>query len=140
MSRTDMPAVWDLFASSFAGDDLTVHRIKSVSGPGLAGAGLMQQHYGVITQISRLGRPARTEAAEKSLSELRADAPEDTEVLGGHQFLERFAEISPFALAMLFSHENVPSAGSSQLVPSMPWANARPSAPVSSPSMKRYPS
>ena len=67
----------------------------------------MQQHYGVINQISRLGRPALTEAAEQALRALLGDAPEDTEVLGGHQFLERYAEVSPFALAMLFANAEV---------------------------------
>jgi hypothetical protein len=111
LSSSDLAAVWDLFASSFAAYDLTVHRIKIMTGPELDQAGLMQQHYGVINQISRLGRPALTEAAEKSLSGLLADAPEDTEVLGGHQFLERYPEISPFALAMLFSNAKVSRLG-----------------------------
>ena len=104
LSSADLAAVWDLFASSFASYDVTVHRVKIMTGPELDQAGVMQRHYGVINQISRLGRPALTEAAEQSLSEMLADAPEDTEVLGGHQFLERYAEISPFALAMLFSN------------------------------------
>jgi hypothetical protein len=88
-----------------------VHRIKIMTGPELDKAGVMQQHYGVINQISRLGRPALTEAAEKSLSEMLADTPGDTEVLGGHQFLQRYADISPFALAMLFSNAKVSRLG-----------------------------
>ena len=111
LTSPDLAAVWDLFTSSFAAYDLTVHRIKIMTGPELDRAGAMQQHYGVINQISRLGRPALTEAAEKSLSELLADAPQDTVVLGGHQFLERYPEVSPFALAMLFSNAQVSRLG-----------------------------
>jgi hypothetical protein len=71
----------------------------------------MQRHYGVINQISRLGRPALTEAAETALGEVFADAGEDTEVLGGHQFLQRYPQFSPFALAMLFSNAEVSRLG-----------------------------
>ena len=111
LSSADLAAVWDLFAGSFAAYDVTVHRIKIMTGPKLDQAGVMQQHYGVINQISRLGRPALTEAAEKALSALLADAPEDAVVLGGHQFLDRYSEVSPFALAMLFSNASVSRLG-----------------------------
>jgi hypothetical protein len=111
LSSADLAAVWDLFAASFAAYDVTVHRIKITTGPELDQAGVMQRHYGVINQISRLGRPALTEAAEKALGELLAEVPEDAVVLGGHQLLERYAEVSPFALAMLFSNAKVSRLG-----------------------------
>src|SRR5918999_6521925 len=88
-----------------------VHRVKIMTGPELDRDGVMQQHYGVINQISRLGRPALIEAAEESLRTLLADAPKDTMVLGGHQFLERYADVSPFALAMLFANAAVSRLG-----------------------------
>jgi hypothetical protein len=71
----------------------------------------MQQHYGVINQISRLGRPVLTESADKALAELLADAAGDPVVLGGHQFLQRYPEFSPFPLAMLFSNAKVSRLG-----------------------------
>jgi hypothetical protein len=111
LSSTDLATVWDLFASSFAAYDVTVHRIKIMTGPELDQAGVMQRHYGVINQISRLGRPALTAAADQALRTLLADVGEDTVVLGGHQFLERYAEFSPFALAMLFSNASVSRLG-----------------------------
>ena len=103
----DLAAVWDLFADSFRAYDVTVHRVKILTGPELEQAGAMQEHYGVINQISRLGRPALTDAAEQALQELYSDSLDDAEVLGGHQFLERYPEVSPFALAMLFSNSSV---------------------------------
>ena len=111
LSTADLTAVWDLFAGAFAAYDVTVHRIKIMTGPELDQAGVMQRHYGVINQISRLGRPALTEAADQALSALLGDEGEDAVVLGGHQFLERYAEISPFALAMLFSNASVTRLG-----------------------------
>jgi hypothetical protein len=111
LNDAGLSAVWDLFASSFASYDVTVHRIKIMTGPELDQAGLMQQHYGVINQISRLGRPALTEAAETSLGGVLSNLPADAEVLGGHQFLEQYPEFSPFALAMLFSNASVSRLG-----------------------------
>ena len=61
--------VWDLFAGAFADYGVRVHRVKILTGPELEAAGAMQQHYGVINQISRVGRPALTEAAEQALQE-----------------------------------------------------------------------
>jgi hypothetical protein len=111
LGSPDLAAAWDLFANSFAQYDVTVHRIKIVTGPELDQAGVMQRHYGVINQISRVGRPALTEAAETALRDVLVDAPEGAEVLGGHQFLERYPEVSPFALAMLFSNASVSRLG-----------------------------
>ena len=110
-----LAAVWDLFADSFRAHDVAVHRVKILTGPELERAGAMQEHYGVINQISRLGRPALTDAAEQALQELYADSLDDAEVLGGHQFLERYPEFSPFALAMLFSNSSCRPAGSGHL-------------------------
>jgi hypothetical protein len=107
LGDADLAAVWDLFAGGFAKHDVTVHRVKIMTGPELEQSEVMQQHYGVINQISRLGRPALTESAENALSERYADSVDRSEVLGGHQFLERFPEFSPFSLAMLFSNSEV---------------------------------
>src|SRR5688572_15998121 len=69
LSEEDTAKVWDLFATSFGRHGVTVHRVKILTGPELERLGVMQEHYGVINQISRLGRPALTEAAEQALQE-----------------------------------------------------------------------
>ncbi len=107
LTGADLESVWDLFAQSLTTYGVTVHQVKILTGPELDAAGAMQQHYGVINQISRLGRPALTEAAERALQDQFADTLEQATVLGGHQFLDRFAEFSPFSLAMLFSNASV---------------------------------
>ena len=71
----------------------------------------MQQHYGVINQISREGRPALTEAAEQALQQSYGDALDGSEVIGGHQFLDRYPEVSAYALAMLFANADVQRLG-----------------------------
>ena len=107
LGADDTAKVWDLFATAFANHAVTVHRVKILTGPELERLGAMQEHYGVINQISRLGRPALTEAAEQALQEQYAESIEDSLVLGGHQFLDRYPDFSPFALAMLFSNSTV---------------------------------
>lgn len=111
LSGADLEAVWDLFGSALASYDVTVHQVKILTGPELEAAGAMQQHYGVINQISRLGRPALTAAADGALVEKFGDSLDQATVLGGHQFLERFTEFSPFSLAMFFSNLSVTRLG-----------------------------
>ena len=103
--------VWDLFAGSFADYGVRIHRVKIMTGPDLERAGAMQEHYGVINQISREGRPALTEAAEQALQQAYADSLEGAEVMGGHQFLDRYPEVSAYALAMLFANAAVERLG-----------------------------
>ena len=103
--------VWDLFARSFADYGVRIHRVKIMTGPDLERAGAMQEHYGVINQISREGRPALTEAAEQALQQAYGDALDGSEVIGGHQFLDRYPEVSGYALAMLFANADVQRLG-----------------------------
>jgi hypothetical protein len=111
LTGADLDAVWDLFQSSFTSYGVSVHRVKILTGPELEAAGAMQEHYGVINQISRLGRPALTAAAELGLHDPFGSALEGADVLGGHQFLEEYPEFTPFALAMLFSNASVARLG-----------------------------
>jgi hypothetical protein len=106
-----LAGVWDLFARAFADYGVRVHRVKIMTGPELEAAGAMQEHYGVINQISREGRPALTEAAEQALQSAYADTLEGAEVIGGHQFLDRYPEVSAYALAMLFANADVERLG-----------------------------
>lgn len=103
--------VWDLFASSFTDHGVNVHRVTITTGPELEAAGVMQQHYGVINQISREGRPALTEASEQALQQAFGDGLATAEVVGGHQFLDSYPEVSPYALAMLFANAKVERLG-----------------------------
>ncbi len=103
--------VWDLFASSFADHAVSVHRVEVVTGPELESTGVMQQHYGVINQISREGRPALTEAAEQALQQAYGDGLGSAEVLGGHQFLDRHPQMGAYALGMLFANAEVERLG-----------------------------
>jgi len=76
--------------------------IRVVGGPYLDKFNIMVQHYGVIAKISHEGETAISEAARENLHKnfkdlLDAGAP----VLGGHQFLKRYDQFSPFSLLVL---------------------------------------
>ena len=111
LSRDDLDKVWDLFAELFGTYDVTVHTSMTLTGPELEASGAMQDHYGVINQISRLGRPGLTEPAEAALVEAYGDTLADALVLGGHQFLTDYPDVSPYALGLLFANAEVKRLG-----------------------------
>ena len=121
----DRLAVWDLFAGAFADYGVRVHRVKIMTGPELEAAGAMQQHYGVINQISREGRSALTEAAEQALQQSYGDGLDGSEVIGGHQFLDRYPEVSAYALAMLFANADVQRLGPGTYAARLRWTATR---------------
>jgi hypothetical protein len=102
-----LTAVWDLFAESLRAYQVTVHGSRVLTGAELEASGVMQEHYGVINQISRLGRSVLTEPAEQALQEQFAGSLDQAVVLGGHQFLSEYPEISPYALGVLFANAEV---------------------------------
>ncbi|GAA3614122.1 hypothetical protein [Microlunatus ginsengisoli] len=111
LTGADLDKVWDLFAELLAAYDVTVHSTMTRTGPELEASGAMQDHYGVINKISRLGRPALTEPAEAALTETYGDLLETAAVLGGHQFLAEYPDFSPYALGVLFANAEVERLG-----------------------------
>lgn len=108
LTGADLDKVWDLFASSFDRYGVTVHTTSILTGAELESSGAMAQHYGVINQISRLGRSALTESTEEALAEQYASELADgAQVLGGHQFLAEYADFSPYSLGVLFANLSV---------------------------------
>jgi hypothetical protein len=111
LTGEDLDKVWDLFAELLGTYDVTVHKTMTKTGPELEASGAMQDHYGVINQISRLGRPALTEPAEAALVEAYGDTLADAVVLGGHQFLSDYPDVSAYALGLLFANAEVKRLG-----------------------------
>ena len=108
LSGADLDKVWDLFAAALSAYGVRVHRTLILTGPELESSDVMAEHYGVINAISRQGRSALTEAAEQALAEqYAADLASGALVLGGHQFLDRFAGFGPYALGVLFANLSV---------------------------------
>ena len=108
LSAEDTDKVWDLFAAALGSYAVRVHRTRILTGAELESTGVMAEHYGVINKISRLGRPALTEAAEQALVEQYADELEaGALVLGGHQFLTDYSGFGPYSLGVLFANLSV---------------------------------
>lgn len=105
LSAEDTDKVWDLFASALGSYGVRVHHTRILTGAELESTGVMAEHYGVINSISRLGRPALTEAAEQALVEQYSDELEaGALVLGGHQFLADYPGFEPYSLGVLFAN------------------------------------
>jgi hypothetical protein len=69
---------------------------------------VMDQHYGVINAISRRGIDAISATARRVLEEaFSSDIQAGAEVLGGHQFRDRFPSFSPLALATISDNVGV---------------------------------
>ena len=111
LTGADLDRVWNLFAELLERYDVKVHQTMIRTGAELESSGAMQEHYGVINKISRLGRPALTEPAEEALAEAYADVLDEATVLGGHQFLSDYPEVSPYALGLLFANAEVKRLG-----------------------------
>ena len=114
LGEDDLAAVWDLFAGALgATTTSTVHQTKILTGPELEASGAMEEHYGVINQISRLG-PAGADRARRAGAAASTSATRSRrarEVLGGHQFLAAYPEFSPYALGVLFANAEVTRLG-----------------------------
>ena len=111
-----LAAVWDLLTGALGEYAVTVHQTRIQTGPELEASGAMAEHYGVINEISRLGRPALTEPAERALGEHFGDTVDSfplnsKTVLGGHQFLAAYPEFTPYALGVLFANAEVTRLG-----------------------------
>lgn len=92
--------VYEMVLSTLAAHAVDVHAVRVVNGPFVERARMMEGHYGVINEVSRLGEPALSPAALAALRDRFTGA----DVLGAHQFLARFPQFSAFALATLFGN------------------------------------
>ena len=99
LNSSDLATVWDLFAGSFAAYDVDgapgQDHDRARARPGRSDAAAL---WG--DQPDLPARPARTDRGRRGITAAGCSAttPRDTVVLGGHQFLERYADVSPFAL------------------------------------------
>ncbi|KAL6057923.1 NDK domain-containing protein [Balamuthia mandrillaris] len=76
--------------------------VRVLGGEYLDKHGLMTEHYGVISKISKEGVSAISDTAKQVLNEKFKDLLEaGAEVLGGNQFLDRQKEFNAFSLIVL---------------------------------------
>ncbi|MDO8604878.1 MAG: hypothetical protein Q7K40_05815 [bacterium] len=95
----NVQGIIDIIACALEDSHVVVGGVRILNGAYLKNYNIMDAHYGVINQISRLGIAALSDDAKKRLAE--QSGGEERLVFGGHQFLERFSDFSPFALNVL---------------------------------------
>lgn len=82
--------------------ETSVHAVRIIPSAYLAKHSIMDQHYGVISAISRQGESALTDAArEKLYQTFSEDLDNGAKILGGHQFLEEQTEFTALTLCTL---------------------------------------
>ena len=105
--------VFDVVCSAFEGAKITIGAISVLSGPFLSTNQIMDAHYGVINQISRMGISAISQDAREVLNTaFSSEIQHGAEILGGHQFLERFPSISATGLSVLSDNLGTKKLGS----------------------------
>jgi len=96
------PALMELILGVFRKWRIRLGAMRILRGDYLRSHRIMDQHYGVINQISHQGAKAIAQSAREKLeSGFRDQLDQGAEVLGGHQFLARYHAFSPLALSVL---------------------------------------
>jgi len=97
-----LDAILDLALKVLHDGGVEIGAVRVLGGEYLDQHDLITQHYGVIAKISREGRAAISEAAEKNLQEkFSKQLAADAKVLGGHQFLAEQKQFNAFSLLVL---------------------------------------
>jgi len=91
-------AILDLVLAKLATNGVKIGAVRVLNGRYLARYNIMEEHYGVINRASRLGEAALSPATRQKLL---AEVPNADRVLGGHEFLETYPEVSAFALNII---------------------------------------
>jgi len=92
-------AILDLVLSSFQAHSVETGAIRVVNGPWLGHYGIMEEHYGVINRVSRMGEAALSPPTRRKLDAECRGVPH--RILGAHQFLREFPDVSAFALNII---------------------------------------
>jgi len=94
----DVEAVLELVLSTLRAHAVKTGAVRILNGPYLRKYRLMEAHYGVINRVSALGEAALSRPTKKKLA---AECPGVQQICGAQQFLERFTDMSPFALNLI---------------------------------------
>jgi nucleoside diphosphate kinase len=72
--------------------------VRVLNGHYLGRYHIMEEHYGVINRASRLGERA---LSERTRNKLLAACPDADRILGAHEFLKEYPDVSAFALNII---------------------------------------
>jgi hypothetical protein len=91
-------AIIELVSAALERHAVKIGAVRVLNGRFLARHHLMEEHYGVINRASRLGEAALSPATR---AKLMAECPDADRIMGGHEFIETFPEVSAFALNVI---------------------------------------
>ena len=91
-------AILDLVLSALREHGVATGAIRVLNGPYLGRYHIIEEHYGVINRASRLGERALSTATHERL---KAECPNADRILGGHEFLKEYPQVSSFALGVI---------------------------------------
>lgn len=91
-------AILDIVIESLKEHAVNVGAVRVLNGPYLGHYHIMEEHYGVINRASRLGEKALSETTRKKLI---SECPGVDRILGGHQVLKEYPDVSAFALNVI---------------------------------------
>lgn len=94
----DVEAGLELVGAALEANEVRTGAIRVLNGHYLGRHRIMEEHYGVINRASRLGEAALSEATR---TKLVAECPDVDHILGGHQFLKAYPDVSAFALNII---------------------------------------
>ena len=94
----NVEAVLELVLSKLWANGAKTGAVRILNGSYLGEFRIMEAHYGVINRASRMGEAALSQPTKKKLA---AECPDIQQILGGHQFLGKFPNVSAFALNIM---------------------------------------
>lgn len=91
-------AIIDLVLGALERHAVRLGAVRVLNGPYLGHYHIMEEHYGVINRASRLGEQA---LSEPTRNKLMAECPGIDRILGAHEFLKAYPDVSAFALNII---------------------------------------
>jgi nucleoside diphosphate kinase len=85
-----LEAVVDLILEQMDAFGIVVHDVRILAASYLEAFNLIDQHYGVISLVSNQGLNAMTEGAKERFKEIYGVEADDSNVLGGMEFLRKY--------------------------------------------------
>lgn len=99
---SQLQAILEATSDVLEQNNVRVGAVRVLGGRYLRQHDVMSRHYGAISKISKQGKEALSQPAQKLLeTQFDSYLAEGAVVVGGHQLLERESELTPFVLEVL---------------------------------------
>lgn len=100
-TQAQTEAIIDVTLKKFSEHGVSIDGIALYSGPSLAAFEIMDRHYGLINELSKRASEMVTAEEKQKIQELFG-LTTDLPILGGHEILKRFPNLSPEELDVLW--------------------------------------